>query len=138
MSILTQKPVCQTSRCWLVKSEWWMLLNKTHFLNVATEWLYFVHHVSAPAPTSATSHIANLCVAPYNKWDVFYDPLSCRHRLNNLKEAETDPSHIRPDQIIFAIRFPHPGLTMTRWFQFIATSVRLEIEYMPEYHYQTG
>lgn len=89
----------------------------------------------APAPTSATAHIANLCVAPYGKWEAFYDPESC-HRLDSLKEAETDPAHIRPDQIIFSIRFPHPGLTMTRWFQFIATSIRLEIEYVPEYHYE--
>lgn len=96
-----------------------------------------MHHFSAPASTSATAHIANLCVAPYGQWEAFYDPVSC-HRLNNLKEAETDPAHIRPDQIIFSIRFPHPGLTMTRWFQFIATSVRLEIEYMPEYHYEIG
>ena len=115
-----------------------MLLIMTCFLNVATDRvMLLIHHFSAPAPTSATAHIANLCVAPYNQLNAFYDPLSC-HRLNSLKEAETDPAHIRPDQIIFAIRFPHPGLTMTRWFQFIATSIRLEIEYMPEYHYETG
>ena len=53
-----------------------------------------------------------------------------------MKEAETDPRHIRPDQIVFAIRFPFPGQAMTRWFQFLATSIRLDVEYKPEYKYE--
>ena len=36
---------------------------------------------------------------------------------------------IGADKIVFAIRFPHPGLSMSRWFQFISTSIRLDIEY---------
>lgn len=36
---------------------------------------------------------------------------------------------------MFAIRFPFPGQSMSRWFQFVATSIRLDIEYRPEFKY---
>lgn len=82
----------------------------------------------APAPTTASSHLANICVGNLSKLDSFYDPATCS-RLDSIKQAMTDPRHIRADQIVFAIRFPHPGLYMSRWFQFLSTSIRLEIEY---------
>lgn len=88
----------------------------------------------APAPTSAVSHIATICVGKIGKFDSFYDPRHC-DRLNSIKEAEDDPRRIKPDQIVFAIRFPFPGQLMSRWFQFVATSIRLDIEYRPEYRY---
>ena len=90
---------------------------------------------SAPAPTTATSHTANICVAnSTSQFDALFDPATC-YRINSLKEAETGPRRISPDQIVFAIRFPHPGLAMSRWFQFVATSIRLDIEYHPDFHY---
>lgn len=92
----------------------------------------------APAPTTATSHIASICVANSTKtkdFETLYDPGTC-YRINSIKEAETDPRHIKPDQIVFAIRFPFPGLSMSRWFQFVATSIRLDIDYSQQFHYK--
>lgn len=91
---------------------------------------------SAPAPTTATSHTANICVSnATSQFDTWFDPATC-YRIDSIKEAETGPRHVRPDQIVFAIRYPHPGLAMSRWFQFVATSIRLDIGYDPEYHYK--
>ncbi|CAH3028807.1 unnamed protein product [Porites evermanni] len=89
----------------------------------------------APAPTTASSHLANICVGNLSKLDSFYDPTTCS-RLDSIKQAMTDPRHIRADQIVFAIRFPHPGLYMSRWFQFLSTSIRLEIEYNKFHKYE--
>lgn len=88
----------------------------------------------APAPTTATSHIANICVANGSKLDAILDPATC-NRIDSIKEAESDKGHIRADQIVFTIRFPHQGLSMSRWFQFVATSIRLDLEHDPEFHY---
>lgn len=82
-------------------------------------------------------YIVNFCVAFYGQWEVFYDLVLC-YRFNNLKEVEIDLVYIRLDQIIFLIRFFYFGFIMIRWFQFIVTSVRLEIEYMLEYYYEIG
>lgn len=93
----------------------------------------YLFSVSAAAPTTATSHTANICVANISHFDALYDPTNC-YRLSNIKEAATQ--HIRADQIVFAIRFPHRGLSMSRWFQFVATSIRLDIEYDPANPYK--
>ncbi|KAK2556709.1 Protein wntless-like protein [Acropora cervicornis] len=89
----------------------------------------------APAPTTATSHIANICVANLTKMDAILDPETC-NRIDSIKDAESDPRQIRADQIVFTIRFPHQGLSMSRWFQFVATSIRLDLEHDPEFHYR--
>lgn len=89
----------------------------------------------APAPTTATSHIANICVGKISNMDALLDPATCE-RIGSIKEAETDPRHIRADQIVFAIRFPHQSLSMSRWFQFVTTSIRLDLEYQPSFHYR--
>ena len=103
-------------------------------LLLAIDLNFFFYLFTAPAPTSAVSHIATICIGKIGNFDTFYDPRHC-DRLNNIKEAETDPRGITPDQIVFAIRFPFPGQSMSRWFQFVATSIRLDIEYRPEFKY---
>lgn len=89
----------------------------------------------APAPTTATSHIANICVANVTNMDAILDPEKC-DKIDSIKDAERDPRQIRADQIVFTIRFPHQGLSMSRWFQFVATSIRLDLEHDPEFHYR--
>ena len=67
--------------------------------------------------------------------DAILDPENC-DRIDSIKDAERDPRQIRADQIVFTIRFPHQGLSMSRWFQFVATSIRLDLEHDPEFHYR--
>jgi len=89
----------------------------------------------APAPTSATSHTANICVANTSQLNSLLDPVTC-FRIQDIKEAEK--LHIRADHVVFAIRFPHPGLSMSRWFQFVTSSIRLDIDYDRDHKYEKG
>ena len=93
--------------------------------------LSFIFSFTAPSPTTAMVHTANICVGKHQSQ--LYDPLTC-DRLESLKEAYERPD-VKPNQIVFAIRFPHRGFKMTPWFQFIAASIRLDIDYNPDNPY---
>ncbi|EDO42569.1 predicted protein [Nematostella vectensis] len=87
----------------------------------------------APSPTTAMVHIAHICRA--DKPSQPQEPWTC-HRLPNMDAAKADPK-ATPQNIVFAIQFPHPGLEMSRWHQFIVSSVRLEIEYDEDQKYDS-
>jgi hypothetical protein len=76
-------------------------------------------------------HKAHLCQA--KKREVAQEPWKCNH-LDNLVEARN--KGYSPHEIVFAIQFPHPGLEMSRWHQFIATSVRLDVQYNKDFPYR--
>ena len=81
--------------------------------------------MTAPHPTSAMLHTAHACLDPTagkgNKWFV-YGQESCKE-IPSVKDAKG----IGPDKIVFTVHFPHQGLDMSRWHQFIVGVMSIEI-----------
>ena len=78
------------------------------------------------------NYLAHICVAKRQNTKEFQDPRTCR-RYKNIKEA--GKSGAGPDQIVFSIIYPHPGLTMSRYHQFIAASLNPQVEYSEQHKY---
>ncbi|XP_031564321.1 protein wntless homolog [Actinia tenebrosa] len=85
----------------------------------------------APSPTNAMLHTAHICHT--KNQDAAQEPWTCAH-LDNLDQARE--KGITPHEIVFAIQFPHPGLEMSRWHQFIAASVRLDLRFDSSFPYR--
>ena len=83
---------------------------------------------SAPAPTSAMVHTAHICVGKENQW---YVPLNC-NKLDDINDAVG--KGITAEQIVFSVQFPHRGLDMSRWHQFILGTMQLEISASDKVH----
>ena len=79
-------------------------------------------------------HTAHICVATEGV-DALYDPWACKKKFGNLKEARE--AGINANKLIFTLQFPHQGLEMSPWFQFIAGSLAVEVEYNPNNPYGT-
>ena len=79
-------------------------------------------------------HTPHICVATEGL-DTLYDPWACKKKLISLKEAKE--AGINANKLIFTLQFPHQGLEMSPWFQFIAGSLAFEVEYNPLNPYGT-
>ncbi|KAK3749215.1 hypothetical protein QZH41_018268 [Actinostola sp. cb2023] len=95
---------------------------------------FFIGGKKAPAPTNAMLHMATICNGKNTEAPL--EPWTCA-RIPDLKKVRPD---IHPRDIVFAFQFPHRGLEMSRWHQFIAASVRMDVDYNKEnpYNHKDG
>ncbi|KXJ14740.1 protein wntless homolog [Exaiptasia diaphana] len=93
---------------------------------------FFIGGTKAPPPTNAMPHIATVCNGKNTEAPL--DPWSCTKV--DLQKAMEDRS-INPQDIVFAFQFPHRGLEMSRWHQFLALSVQMKLEYNKDNPYKT-
>lgn len=76
-------------------------------------------------------HTAHICVA--SKLEDLYDPWRCKRKLNSIKEAREQ--QINPNKLVFTLQYPHRGLEMSRWFQFVSGTLSIDVDYNPHNKY---